>query len=125
MKTKRDNKIILNLNSCQWARFYYRNQHGDTRDTLPAPAYMSVRGSVIFKTASAYPHPDYPAETMYERAKRLGLLEQWTPEVFFKVTANAGVIFTGDKAMSMWKAWNAKIFKRDQPQQWDAGSTQQ
>lgn len=112
MKTKRDNRIILDLSKCQYARFYYRNQHGDTRNILPAPQYMSVRGCDIEKTASSFPHPDYPYESMYDRAKRLGLLEHWTPEVFFKVTANAGVIFTGDKAMSMYAAWNEKIFNK-------------
>ena len=110
MKTKRDNRIILDLNKCQYARFYYRNQHGDTRDVLPAPGTMSIRGCDVDKTANALPHPNYPLESLYARAKRLGLLEDWQPEVFFKLTANAGVIYWGAKAVVMYDAWKAKIF---------------
>lgn len=110
MKTKRDNKIILDLNKCQWARFYYTNDHGDKRNEPVPEEYFTVHGQIYHLTDKAYPHHLYPEETMFERAKRFGWLDIWTPEIYFKVTANAGVIFFGDKALAMRDAWNAKIF---------------
>ena len=110
MKSKRDNRIVLDLNKVQWGRFYYRNQHGQTRNTLPEPYTITIHGDVINEDEPVHFHPEYPDETALDRAKRLGILDWWTPEVYFKVAANAAVIYTGDKAVSMNKAWREKIF---------------
>ena len=40
--SKKDNRIIVDLNKCQYARFFYRNQHGNTINTIPSK--HTVRG---------------------------------------------------------------------------------
>jgi hypothetical protein len=62
------------------------------------------------KDAMALFHPDYPNETCLKRAARLGIIDKWIPEVYFQVTAGCGVIYTGNKAVSMYDLWKAKIF---------------
>ena len=110
MKSKRDNKIILDINKAQWCRFYYRNQFGHTRDTKLPHTHFSCNGVVHHREDKAFPHPDYPNEFALGTAIRLGVLDVWIPECMFKVTANACVIYTGDKAITMYDAWKAKIF---------------
>jgi len=112
MQSKRDNRIVLDLAKVQWARFYYRNQHGQTRDTKPNKDHFTCNEVIYKKDANVYAafHPDYPCESMWERALRLDMVDKWTPEVFFKVTANAGIIFTGEKAISTYALWQSKIY---------------
>lgn len=113
MKTKKDNRIVVDLSKCQWARFYYRNQFGQTRNTLPYSAIFTVSGIEHHNDEKAFWHPDFKDEKLLVRAKRLGILDIWTPELYLKLTANAGLIYTGDKAVSMWEAWKARIFKKE------------
>jgi hypothetical protein len=105
---KRDNNIVVDLEKCQWAKLVYRNQYGQTRKDVPT--WASVRNETLRLYELAYPHPEYPKETELERAERLGLVDEWTPELTLKLTANEYLVYVGDKALSIWKTWNAKIF---------------
>jgi hypothetical protein len=49
---------------------------------------------------------------MLEEASRKRLLDTWIPCVTFQVTANHRLTYTGDKAMSLWKAWNERVFNK-------------
>lgn len=105
---KKDNKILVDINKCQWAKFYYRNQYGQTSPVLPM--FQSVRGEYVSSKDLALFHPLYPGESMLERAYRLELIDSWQPEITFKLTANECLVYTGDKAISMNELWKAKIF---------------
>ena len=109
MNTKRDNTIVVDLNKVQWAKFYYRNQHGQTKGRT-SPLFPTVRLVPIEPAALAHFHPDYPDETEYQRAKRLGILDIWNPELCLKLHSSGYLIYTGDKAITLWKTWSAKIF---------------
>lgn len=105
-----NNKIVLDLNKVQWAKYYWINQYGDRRHidvTVP-----TVRSQPVFDSEYAAYHPDYPCETELERAKRLDLLDIWQPVCYMQLTANHSVTFTGTKATTMWKMWCAKILNR-------------
>ena len=107
--TLHDNKIIVDLNKVQHARLYYRNQFGDQHDK---PLEHSSRGLAYDPEAKAMGWPDMPDETMEERAVRLKIKDVWTPVCYLKLTANSYVIYSGDKAMSIYKEWCRRIFKK-------------
>lgn len=111
MNLRRDNRIVVDLNKCQFARFYYRNQHGQTSNTKPLDPTYEGRCSLDLEDNEALFHPDYPSETLLQRFKRRGVRpDVWTPEVLFKLSANHCLIYTGKKAVSLWAAWREKIF---------------
>lgn len=107
----KDNRIILDLAKCQWSRFYYRNQWGQTTNTKPTLA--TYRAAVVNPFELAQFHPEFPGETLLERIKRRGELDVWTPEVAFKLSASGVIIYTGPKAVVMNKAWGERIFKKN------------
>lgn len=105
-----NNRIVLDLNKVQWAKYYWINQYGDMRHTdVTVP---TVHSEPVFNSEYAAYHPDYPFESMYERALRLLLLDIWTPVCYMQLTANHSVTFTGKKATTMWKMWCNKILNR-------------
>jgi len=111
MNLRRDNRIVVDLNKCQFARFYYRNQSSQVLDTLLSS--VTWMGQVIDERELALFHPSYPNETVVERMKRRGIQPDiWVPEVLFKLSANHCLIYTGEKAVSLWKAWGERIFKK-------------
>ena len=50
---------------------------------------------------------------MLEHAKKYNLLDIWTPVVRLKLTAHECLEYTGEKALSIYKAWCEKIFKKE------------
>lgn len=104
----KNNRIVVDLAKVQWANYYYRNQHGETRPIKPYDP--TVYGQKVSHTERAMWHPDYPQELAIDRAKRLGLIDVWTPELKLKLTASEYLIYTGAKASSIYKEWNARIF---------------
>lgn len=105
-----NNHTVLDLSKCQHGTFYYVNQYGQQSRKLPESS--SVRLQHVNRMDYAFPHPDYPGETEWERAKRLELLDVWKPVVVFQLTANHSITYTGNKAIILWKAFNARIFSK-------------
>lgn len=105
-----NNRIVLDLSKAQFARMWYVNQEGGIAFTKPPKP--SVRGRLVPDNEPAAPHPDYPGETMLERARRLYLFDTWQPVCTFQLTANHNVTYTGKKATVMWKAWQERIFNK-------------
>ena len=50
--------------------------------------------------------------TMLEYATENKLLDVWTPELRLKITANTWLTYTGDKAISLYKAYRERIFNK-------------
>jgi len=105
---KKNNNLIINLNKVDYMRFYYTNQYGQMLNHAPTGIY-SVRLEQVSSNRPAHFHPQYPGETELDRAKRLGLLDFWTPVTCFKITCNETVIYTGQKALVMRDLWWKKI----------------
>ncbi len=104
MKTKQDNRIVVDLCKVQWARFYYRNQYGNKRDTLPILTELEF--SIRNATFNRIEEPE-----LYAQAMRKVAIDIWEPRVYLKLTANAALIYCGDKALSIWKKWQEMQFK--------------
>jgi hypothetical protein len=54
----------------------------------------------------------YPLGTAKDilMAKNLGIYDIWTPVLYLQLTANHSLSYTGEKAQSVWKAWQAYVF---------------
>lgn len=105
-----NNRIVLDLSKAQFASMWYVNQEGSI--SFKKPPEQTVRARLVHVTEPAAPHPDYPGETMIERARRLNIIDIWQPVCTFQLTANHNVTYTGKKAIVMWKAWNERIFNK-------------
>lgn len=108
MSKRQNNKIVCDLNKVQWAIFKYQNQYGNELYKLPDTT--TVFGEAVDSEARALYHHDYPDENLLMRAIRLGLVDNWTPKLMLKFSANETLIYTGDKAKEIYKAWCAKIY---------------
>jgi hypothetical protein len=108
---RKDNKILVDLNKVQWARFGFVNQYGQWRDEIPK--LTSIRCEPVYPDKPAHYHVQYPGETESQRAKRLGLLDVWNPQLTLKLTANEHLIYTGQKALTLWEVWKAKIYGKN------------
>jgi len=111
MNLRKDNRIIVDLNKCQFARFYYRNKTGHTRNVIPP--IETFNNQIYSPQDRALFHPNYPNESLVNRLKRRGIQpDVWTPEVLLKLSANHCLIYTGEKAVSIYKTWCEKVFNK-------------
>lgn len=100
--------IVFDLTKVLYATFVYVNQEGD----ISRYDKVSVRGIRFDRLEYAHPmYPEYPLETMYERAKRLGILDVWTPRVTMTFVRGT-LVFKGERANEIWKMWNTYIFSK-------------
>ena len=102
----KDNRVVFDINKVQFARFFYRNQYGQTVDTLPPQE--TVRAMQFNPDDKCF----MSDLTLIEYAEAAKLLDVWVPEVHLKITANCRLVFTGDKAKSIWKEWCRKQFNK-------------
>jgi len=96
---------VIDLKKAQWADFLWTNGAGVERKKKPRNP--TVNGDRFDENAKAFMGN---GETMLERATRKGLLDVWKPKVIFQFAANHCKSFTGDRAMALWKEWNAIQF---------------
>ena len=101
---------ILSLEKVQWASFYYANQYGEFRQKLPSGP--SVHSRVLGKNERAYIVTDVGLilGDALEVATQLKVLDVWVPQCKFQLSSNHTITYTGDKALSLWDTWRAKIF---------------
>lgn len=110
MPTKRNNNLVIDLNKCAYAWFYWRNQFNEV--LRKKPLGPTVHGFPFDPTELIQlPVIDKPI-TRLEHAKRLNILDTWTPVVRFRMCCADVLEFTGPRAQALWKAWNEKQFKK-------------
>src|SRR6266702_7886812 len=112
MKSPPNNSTILSFSHVQYGTRYYVNQYGQQSSHIPVNP--TVRAQYVLAINLAYHHPDYPGESEYHRAERLQLLDIWREVVTFQLSANYTITYTGERAATIWKAWNAYIFSIQQ-----------
>lgn len=98
----------IDFNKVQWADYWYENQ--ESLRLRVKPHVLTVRGIAIGLLGKAAPHPDYPHETMEERARRLNLLDVWTPVLHLIFNANRNLTYKGEQATKLWKRYNAHTY---------------
>lgn len=101
-----NNFAAVDLRKVQWATLHYVNQHGQKQRHKPVYGSYTVYGDFVNATDKVFG----TSETMLDYAKRKGLLDVWTPVCTLHITANRKLRYVGNKALSMWAAWEARIF---------------
>lgn len=103
----KNNRVVFDLNKIQYAYFGYENQWGNK---VPIkPTIPTSRGQQFNPEATVH---GWGHTTMLEYATRYNLLDVWIPYIVLQVTANHRLIYTGDKAVSIWKTWCEKQFNK-------------
>lgn len=100
-------QLTIDLKAVAYISFYYKNREGKVSRTKPRKP--TVHG-VVVKDEVAPIHPDFPNETMLDRAKRLGIVDVWTPVCMYHMRNNHSLKFTGDEAKRKHKAYSAHIY---------------
>lgn len=104
---KHSNKIVVNLNKVSHARLQWvANNYGMRLTREIKPENETINGRQIFPWEKIWK----TKESALHYAKRRGLLDVWYPELELQLSNNHSLIYTGDKALSLWEAWCAKIF---------------
>lgn len=121
MPTKRNNHLVVDLNKAAYAWFYWRNQFGEVRRLKPTKPSCHGMTFNPDETVTLCINNDGPFEgrelpppkvTLLKLATIRNTLDYWTPVVRFRMSCADVLEFTGDKAQSLWKAWNEKQFKK-------------
>ena len=107
------NRIVVDLSKCQYAWHSWVTTCGNYKRAFK-PEFPTVHGHEFDCDAPAFMSglSSLTPVTMLEEASRKRLLDTWIPCVTFQVTANHRLTYTGDKAMSLWKAWNERVFNK-------------
>ena len=105
----KDNRAVCNLNKVNYARYFYRSQFGQERPTLPK--YPTAHGTKL-EGNFAKVSPDDPIETAEEAARRLRVLDIWTPICVLQFSSTHAIEYSGAKAKSIWKEYCRRIFKK-------------
>ena len=108
MRTQHDNRIVVDLGKVQCAWFGYRNQDGAWRKLKPTQHTVH---NVEFDPEELVLSIPQGSMTMMRYAVDNNLLDRWTPECWLKLTASSYLVYTRDKAVSIWKEWNRRQFK--------------
>lgn len=105
---KTNNRTVFNKRHVQYADYYYRNQYGGVSSVAHKHSH---RGQPYLPDSIAFGW----SKTMEQQALRLNIKDIWTPEcrLTLTLTANKSLVFTGDKATSIWKDWCAGIFGKE------------
>lgn len=104
-----NNKIVVNLDKVTHARLRYRTyNYGITIYRESVSAWPSVMGEPIYPSDIRFG----TNEPMIDYAKRKNLLDVWIPELELQLSNSHSLIYTGQKAIDLWDAWNAKIFSK-------------
>lgn len=90
---------------------FWQTENG-THQRPSKPKTLTVHGDAIHSDELAPYIPGYELETILERARRLDIVDKWIPWIRINFTANRTLQFSGDKAVSIWKAWSKRIFAK-------------
>lgn len=108
-----NNRIVVDLNKCQYAKFGYRNQHGMWCAIAPGFTVNGVR----FHLCDMVPYFSrienaWLTASAFEVAIARGLVDIWTPELTLQLQANHSLIYIGEKAKSIWAEWCRRQFNK-------------
>lgn len=109
-------RTVLDLGKVAYANFFWRSTRQGITHTVPLkPRFPTYDGLVIPKDIKRI-QPECEGEmlneTMLEYAKRMHLVDNWIPVVKLQLTNSHTLEYTGEKAQSIWKAWNERQFKK-------------
>jgi hypothetical protein len=105
-----ENNKIVDLKKVQWVELRFRNQLGQLVKQLPPTPTASCFALTDDLFCPAIPKLNWPRESLLARAMRKKIVDKWTPVLTLQLTANHSLTYTGEKALTLYKAWCAKIY---------------
>jgi len=112
MNLRTNNHAILDLGKVAYANFYYTTVKGYT--TRLKPAKPTVHGCAFDPEAKVFGMGESKGGiTMMDYALLNDLLDRWIPTVRFQLSNSHVIVYTGEKAVSMYEAWKSRIFKKE------------
>lgn len=109
--TNMKTNLTFDITKVRWATFYYCNQEGVKRIFKPD---LTVNGIHFNPNEYSYPlDRNFPNETLLERARRLDLLDRWTPTIVFTFTKYDTISIKGKRAVKLKQVWDAYIFRKN------------
>jgi hypothetical protein len=106
---KKHNKVVVNLNKVAHAELLWVTDNNGVRFERHAP----LRPYVFSINGTMYSEKEFVFGTttlLFDFAKTKGSIDIWYPELTLTFTKYHKLVYTGDKALSIWKEWCAKIF---------------
>lgn len=102
------NRTVIDLNKVSYANFYWWCNNGGMVHTVPVkPKFPTVHGQRVEDAKHGALN-----KTMLEYAQEKKLLDVWIPTVALQLHAGKVVRYRGEKALSIWKEWNRRIFNK-------------
>ena len=95
--------LVVDIRKACDARLLWRNQEGSLRERKPK---VTTIGGHELTSETIYGS----IESQRQRASRLNLGDRWTPVLTIRMSKYHIVRFSGARALSLWKAWNERIF---------------
>ena len=111
------NRTVVDLNKVAYANFFYTAKNHsycrNLRPRYPTVNNQDVSDLTWFAPEVQLPNGEtWPRETMLARAQRRGLLDSWEPQCVLQLCNSHNLTYTGAKAVSIWKEWNRRQFKK-------------
>lgn len=104
---------VTDLNKVQWASFFYKNQWGNYR--LKKPKNLTVHNKEYddkdFAVDGFTDEGEFILKPALEVAKKLNVVDRWIPHCKLQLSSNHTITYAGERAISIWKTWQAKTFK--------------
>ena len=107
---KADNKIVVDLNKVCYAKLHYETFTGEkfVRETKPKGPTMY---GVELNELPAVTLPTGIKQSAFLWAKERNRIDgEWIPVLTLQLCNSHSLVYTGNKALILWKEWCAKIF---------------
>ena len=108
MRISKDNNKVVDLNKVQYAELLWVcHSFGRTYIRHDRPKEHTVNGHEFDCDVQRLEHSTI---TMLQYAIMHNLTDIWHPELTLQLSSNHSLVFTGQKALDLKKAWDSKIF---------------
>lgn len=99
-----NNRTIVDLRKVQFADFFYKS---GPYKRAKLPKGPTVNGQEVVEELALF-----STETMLQLATRRGLLDKWIPVCRLQLSANHSLVYTGKKAVSIFKEFSRRQFSK-------------
>lgn len=104
---RNNNRVVLDLGKCSYAWTGWITANGNSKRQFK-PITPTINGQQFDANVYLFGSHKLLIDVAYER----GMLDIWIPYTTFQLSNNHSLTYIGDKAVSMMKAWNERIFNK-------------
>lgn len=102
-------KTVFDWRKVSYVRFWWEDEEGNRRDKQPKGP--TLHGRDVDPQERLHPRPgETQGPLLVEFARERKALGHWTAKAKLQMSGSHALRFSGEKAVSLWSAWNARIF---------------